>query len=357
MNWKKSLRMAGLVTALTLSLVGCNTQGSYSPQEIIDQALQETTETTTYYGEYTMDMGELGGKAQVKEWAKEGKRRIEMTSENGEHFISVNNGSQLITYDVVGNTVHKMNYSEGAFDGLQSPRDQAEILFKMMKDTHDITVAGEEKIAGRDTYRIVAKSKKADTLLGDMEVWIDKKTWLTLKTTTNNAGNKMTTEYSKLDVDTKIDDAQFTLDIPDGATVEEMSEEDYASETVTLDVAKAQLGEFLMVPEADGLTLQTISLDKGFEERPEFTFEYVKEEVQQFSVSVFKVDAKHAEIGNIQGEKEIEVRGQKGTVMEDEKFRYVGWQENGYQYGIIIENPELTIDDILTSAQQMTIVQ
>ncbi len=92
-----------------------------------------------------MDMGELGGKAQVKEWTKDGKRRIEMTSENGEHIISVNNGSQLITYDVVGNTVHKMNYAEGAFDGLQSPKDQAEILFKMMKDSHDISIAGEEK--------------------------------------------------------------------------------------------------------------------------------------------------------------------------------------------------------------------
>lgn len=357
MNWKKSLRAAGLVTALIFSLVGCNTQGSYSPQEIIDQALQETKEADTYYGEYTMDMGELGGKAQVKEWTKDGKRRIEMTSENGEHIISVNNGSQLITYDVVGNTVHKMNYAEGAFDGLQSPKDQAEILFKMMKDSHDISIAGEEKIAGRDTYRIVAKAKKTDTLLGDMEVWIDKKTWLTLKTTTNSAGNKMTTEYTKLDVDKKIDDAQFTVDIPEDATVEEMSEEDYASETVTLDEAKVQLGQFLMLPEAEGLTVHTISLDKGLEERPEFTFEYVKEEVQQFSVSVFKVDASHAELDNISGEKEIEVRGQKGTIMDTENFRYISWQEKGYQYGIIIENPELTTEDILAYAQQMTVVQ
>lgn len=38
MNWKKTLRAAGLVAALTFSLVGCNTEASYSPQEIIDQA-------------------------------------------------------------------------------------------------------------------------------------------------------------------------------------------------------------------------------------------------------------------------------------------------------------------------------
>ncbi|MGE6516485.1 LolA family protein [Lysinibacillus sphaericus] len=357
MNWKKSLRAAGLVTALTFSLVGCNTQGSYSPQEIIDQALQETAETTTYYGEYTIDMGEMGGKAQVKEWAKEGKRRIDMTSENGEHFISVNNGTQIIMYDVVGNTVHKMNYAEGALDGLQSPRDQAQLIFNMVKDTHEVNIAGEEKLAGRDTYKIVAKAKKDDTLLGDMEVWIDKKTWLTLKITTNNAGNEMTTAYTKMDDNAKIEDAQFTIDIPEDAKVEEISTEDSASQTVTLDVVKAQLGEFLMVPEENGLTLQNISFDKGFEDRPEYTFEYVKNEQQEISLTVFKADNSVAELDAIPGEKEIEVRGQKGTVMEQGEFRYIGWQEHGYQYGIIIENPEMTIEDVLSAAQQMTIVQ
>ncbi len=101
MNWKKTLRAAGLVAALTFSLVGCNTEASYSPQEIIDQALQETKEPLTFYGEFTMDLGEAGGTAHVKEWSKEGKRRIDMTTENGEHVISINNGSEIMMYDVV----------------------------------------------------------------------------------------------------------------------------------------------------------------------------------------------------------------------------------------------------------------
>lgn len=74
-----------------------------------------------------------------------------------------------------------MKYTEGDLDGLQSPRDQAKLLFNMVKDTHDVKIAGEEKIAGRDTYKVVAKVKKEDTLTGDMEVWIDKKNMANIK--------------------------------------------------------------------------------------------------------------------------------------------------------------------------------
>ncbi len=354
MNWKKTLRAAGLVAALTFSLVGCNTDASYSPQEIIDQALQETKEPLTYYGEFTMDMGEAGGIAHVKEWSKEGKRRIDMTTENGEHFISVNNGSQIILYDVVEKTAQKMNYKEGDLDGLQSPKDQAEMLFNMVKDTHDIKVDGEEKIAGRDTYKMVAKAKKADTLIGDMEVWIDKKTWQTLKTVMNSAGSKMTTEYTKIDIDAKIDEAQFTVDIPEDVKIEEITTQE--PEAVTLDVVKEQLNEFLMVPEENGVTLSTIQ-DMKMEERPEFSFEYQKDEQPAFSVSVFKITESYTEFGDTQDEKPIEVRGQKGTFMELGEFLTISWQENGYQYNIIRENPELTKEDLVVYANQMTIMK
>lgn len=355
MNWKKSLRAAGLVAALTFSLVGCNTEGTYSPQEIIDQALQETKEPLTYYAEYKMDMGEIGGEAQVKEWTKDGKRRVEITADNGEHIITVNNGSQVTLYDVVKNTVHKMDIDEGGPVLFQSPRDQAESLFNLVKDTHDVKMGGEEKIAGRDTYKIVAKAKKEDTLVGDIEVWIDKKTWVTLKTITNSAGNKMTSEYTKLDDSAKIDDVQFTIDIPEDAKVEEIS--GHESESVTLDTVKGEFGEFLMVPEENGLILEDISLDKGIEGRLEYTFNYTKNSQKEISVTVFKASGSAPEVDPTLGEKEIDIRGQKGTAMDEKKFRYIGWQENGYQYGIMNENPERAIADLKAYAEQMIIVK
>ncbi|MEB2299075.1 DUF4367 domain-containing protein [Lysinibacillus xylanilyticus] len=355
MHWKKSLRAAGLVAALTFSLVGCNTEGAYSPQEIIDQVLQETKEPLTYYAEYKMDMDEVGGKAQVKEWVKDDKRRVEITADNGEHFITVNNGSQIMMYDVVKNTVHKMDIDKDSLGAFPSPRDQAESLFNLVKDTHEVKIAGEEKIAGRDTYKIVAKAKKDDTLLGDMEVWVDKKTWVTLKTITNSAGNKMTSEYTKMDENAKIDDAQFTLDIPKDAKVEEISIPE--SESVTLDTVKEQLGEFLMVPEGNGLTLEEISLDKGIEDRSEYTFSYAKNGQQDISVTVFKANSNAKKVEPIKGEKEMDIRGQKGTVMDENKFHCISWQENGYQYSMFIVDSKQTIENFAAYAKQMAIVK
>jgi len=224
----------------------------------------------------------------------------------------------------------------------------------MVKNTHDVKIDGEEKIAGRDTYKMVAKAKNADTLMGDMEVWIDKKTWLTLKTVTNSAGSKMVTEYTKIDIDGKIDEAQFTVDIPADVKIEEITSQE--PEAVTLDVVKEQLGEFLMVPEENGVALTAIQ-DMKVEERPEFSFEYQKDEQPAFSVSVYKMTGSYVEFGGVQDEKPIEVRGKEGTYMELGEFLTISWQENGYQYNIIRENPELSKEDLVAYANQMTIIK
>jgi len=356
MNWKKSCRAAGLMAVMTFSLVGCNTETSYTPQEIMEQALQESKEPLTYYGEYTVDMGELGGKAQVKEWAKDSNRRIELTGDNGEHVISIMTDSQVLSYDVTENTAYKMAYLQGELDGLQSPRDKVQLIFNLVKDTHDIKIAGEEKIAGRDTYKIVAKTNKTETLFGDIEAWIDKKTWLTLKMKSDNAGNQMITEYTKINVGEKIDDQQFTLDLPKDVTIQEISSED-TSELISLDEAKQQLEKFLLVPQENGLMLDKISMVKGIEDRLEYSFVYELDGELAFFVTIFKADANIADIDPILNEKEMDIRGQQGTVMNDKNFRSITWQENGYQYNIVGENPELTIEDLLSYAQQMKLVQ
>ncbi|WP_155590769.1 LolA family protein [Lysinibacillus cavernae] len=356
MNWKKTCKAAGFIAVMTFSLVGCNTEVSYSPQEIMEQALQESKEPLTYYGEYTLDMGELGGTAQVKEWVKDGNRRMELTGDNGEHVITVTTDSQVISYDVTENTAYKMAFPQGELDGLQSPRDQVQLIFNLVKDTHEIKIVGEEKVAGRDTYKIVAKTKKTESLFGNMEAWIDKKTWLTLKMKTDNAGNQMITEYSKLNVGEKIDDQQFTLELPKDVTIQEISGED-TSQSISFEVAKEKLGAFLTVPQENGLTLDKISMDKGLEDRPEYSFDYGLDGQLAFFVTIFKADPSLAEIEPIVNEKEMSIRGQKGTVMDDENFRSISWQENGYQYNIVGENPELTLEDLLSYVQHMTLVQ
>ena len=127
------------------------------------------------------------------------------------------------------------------------------------------------------------------------------KTWLTLKMKTDSAGNHMITEYSKINFGEKIDDQQFTLDLPKDVTIQEISGQD-TSESISLEDVKQQLEKFLLVPEVNGLTLDNISMVKGIEERPEYSFDYVLDGELAFCHN-FKADASVADIGPILNEK------------------------------------------------------
>lgn len=177
-----------------------------------------------------------------------------------------------------------------------------------------------------------------------------------LKMKSDNAGNQIITEYSKIIVDEKIDDQQFILDLPEDVTIQEISGED-TSELISLDEAKQQLEKFLMVPQENGLSIDKISMVKGLEDRPEYSFDFGLDGQPAFFITIFKADESMSEIGPILNEKEMDIRGQKGTVMDDKNFRSIAWQENGYQYSIVGENPELTIEDLVSYAQQMEFVQ
>ena len=72
----------------------------------------------------------------------------------------------------------------------------------------------------------------------------------------------------------------------------------------------------------------------------------------QFAMSIFKPIEPFTD-----NEDAITVRGIQGSIFEMGTFRLLQWDENGLRYNIMIENPELTYDDIVTLAKQMEFVQ
>ncbi|MFF5996492.1 outer membrane lipoprotein carrier protein LolA [Lysinibacillus sp. KU-BSD001] len=349
---KKIMYSAALI--LSLSLAACSDAENYSPQEIIDQVMQETTEVSSFYGEYVMDIGD-GQPSTIKQWEKDGKRRIEVSDESGAKVITVNDGKTLTSYDEQSKSAFVYHLTaEGTEPLMQpSPKEQAHMLLKMVENTHEISVGEEEKVAGRDTYHLIAKAKEENGLMGDLEVWVDKKTWMTLKSVSRNGDMVLTIEYTMFDVDQKIEDSLFALDLPADVTVE--TEEMISPEQVTIEEAKAALGEFLVMKEQNGITLESVT-DMKVEERPEFVLNYSLDGEPVFALSVFVPTESYTEIGPKTGET-IEVRGQQVEKIDLNAFRYVQWTENNYQYGIILENPDVTFEEIYEYIEQMEMVQ
>ena len=138
-------------------------------------------------------------------------------------------------------------------------------------------------------------------------------------------------------------------DLPDDVIIQE--EVIAANEQITIEQAKARVGEFLVMPETDGLTLELIE-DMGVEETGEISLKYLRNGEPEFSLSVMKpIEALDSE------DDAIEVRGNSGSKMDLEYFKLLQWDENGLRYNIIFENPELTFEEVLQLTEQMELVK
>src|SRR5699024_4642831 len=174
----KKLRMI-LLGVMILGLFGCSSETKqYSPDQVINNALEEKDLPGAYYGETESTTSEKGEKVDqyiMKEWrSDDGKARVEATNKDGsDESIAVNDGNEFISYEV------------------------------------------EAEIAGRDSYHLVAKAKEENTLFGDQELWIDKENWMVLKMIFNTGDSKTEMVYTKIDFNPRIPADTFTLDLPD----------------------------------------------------------------------------------------------------------------------------------------------
>lgn len=349
----KKLLLASTLTTVLLLGACAEGESNLSPQEIIDQAVQETTSLTSYYGEYNMDMdGEL---LTVKEWVKDGKRRIELQGSDNEHTISVNDGQQLTMLDLKSNTAQQYDFSSEGVSGImgQSPKEQASAMLNLVEDTHTIAIEGEEKIAGRDTYHIVATAEE-DSLIGDVEIWVDKENWMTLKSITSSADVEMVSEYTKFEINPEIDDTLFVLEIPEGVTVEQI-ETDVTFEQVELDEVKAKLGVAFLVFNENDLTLEGIQ-NYGFEDRVEYAFDYSKDGEKWLALSILPTAEEPTDDASLGGDK-VTVRGVEGEQLTMGDFRMIAWDENGITYNVIIEHPGITFEEVYALIEKMELAQ
>lgn len=348
----RKLIYIGTLTAALLLGACTDATSNLTPQEIIDQAVQETTTLTAYYGEYVMDLGD-GQSTVIKEWVNGSQRRMELQGGDNEHLISVNDGKVLRILDVNENIVQEYNFSEEDTNPFitQSPKEQATMMLRLVEDTHEISVVGQEKIAGRNTYHIIAQAQE-EGLFGDLEIWVDKENWMVLKSISNSADIKVVTEFTHFDVSPKFEADQFVLKIPEGAVIEQQ-EMNLTFEQVELEVVKEQLGAFLVFNE-DDLTLESIQ-DYGSEAHVEYALNYSKNGEKWLTLSVFPTV--ETDEGDSLGEEKITIRNIEGEKLELGEFRLISWVENNLSYSVIIDHPDIEFEEIYELIEKMVLVQ
>lgn len=361
----KQVGMTILLGVMIMGLFGCSSETKqYSPEQVINNALEEADLPGAYYGEIESTTSEKGEKKEeiiMKEWRDDnGKTRVEATNKDGsDQSIAVNDGNEFISYEVGENQAYMIDDPELLEFNQPSPKEQANNLLDMVRDTHEITTEGDAEIAGRNTYHLIAKAKEENTLFGDQELWIDKENWMVLKMTLNSGESKTEMTYTKIDFDPKIPAKIFTLDLP--ADVEVKNLDDISNESeITLEEAKENIGEFRYFPENEEMDISTIEMIElqGEIKRKEVNIDYKKDDLPLLTLSVFdSPEETDEDTLEFPGEKAVTIRDQEGSFTESSGFRSLLWQEEGKNYSIILIDPNLTLEDLKEMTEGMEIVE
>lgn len=358
----KRLLGGAVVAVLSLGLVACSSDtNQYSPEQVINNAMKETEEPLSYYGEATMKMTAEEEQIQLKEWrSKDGKVKVETEgATDEEHGLTVNDGKTITMYQESMKRAFVSDDGEMLASMAPSPKEQAQQLLKLVGDSHTISIDGEEKIAGRDAYHLVAKANEKDTLFGDQELWVDKENWFVLKSISESGDNRVDMEYTKIEFNKEFPDETFVIELPEGTEIQNLDDMNATSE-VTLQEAAQSVGKpILYFPEEKDRTIETIEMDdiKGELNRVEINIEYKKEETPLMSLSLFKTPEDREDDMKMPGEEVVEIRGIEGTTVEMKGFRSLFWIEDGISYSVLLNDPDVTFEEVIEWASDMELVQ
>jgi len=351
------------VGVLAMGLFGCSSESQFLPEQVINNALERAKEPASYYLEAEMRTVEGGKETErilLKEWvSEEGQRRTETQYADGSgKSIAVHDGAKLISYQPETNQAFLIENAELSELNQMSPKHQAEQLLNMIRDTHEITGGGEEKIAGREAYRLNAKAKDKDSLIGDQELWIDKENWMVLKMVSASGDVRSEMVLTEVDLNPAIPAETFVLELPEHVQIVDLEEMNRTTEVTLAEAAENIGAAFLYFPESGGLSISRIELAElaGELKRKEVNFDYQKDGLPSFTMTVFPSPEDSGEdIGRLPGEEAVTVRGQEGTYMEMGDFRSLVWQENGLNYSIVFVDPNLTLEQFTALADSMAL--
>ena len=339
---------------IAILLVGCRSAEQYSPEQVMEKAIESEAEEIPYYGEMTMkieddeDIFEL----KSKEWRK-GNKSLEEVVAEGEKVITLKEDTTITMYDETENTVMETEFEEDSELNLSS-KEQLENMLENVEETHTFEKRDDEKIAGRDTMHIVAEKKQGEkSIFGTQEIWIDKENWRVLKTIDETEDSYSVMEYTKFEIEPDMSDDVFTLDLPDDVEID--SFDDDLEEEITLEEAQEKLGDdILYIKEDDEFILDEVTYQDLFDEDDEaFLIElsYEKDHLPYMDISITETDDEEEELDDVS--EPVDIRGVEGSYTDLDDAHIISWTEDGYDYSIFFINPNLSLDEMTEQIEKM----
>lgn len=335
-------------------LSGCTASVTMSAEEIINNAIDAQKEELDYYAEAEVlvkENGVLVNKIQFSEYQKGNNAKYIMEDkQTGDEIELLQEGRMLTYYNKKKNDAFTLELDDSLdLMNQMNPKEELERTLEMMKDSHERKVMKEEVHLNRDVYHIHLKAKDLNSLFGDMDVWVDKLTWMIVKISSESGSAEIAATYTKLDFSPAFKENTFTLNIPENLKIRELDATmDIMSSETTIDEIVTLLGnEILLLNDTDWALVDLAKYDTI--DGHEFELVYRKEDVHQLRVHI--TESPKEDRLALDPDGKVHVRGQ--VALADKGLSMVLWDEAGLRYTITHDHPYYTLDDIKELAEDM----
>lgn len=351
--------MAALIVIISL-MSGCQLFSSLSPEQIVEKALAATEEPQiSYYGEMILTGGGFADETLfedvgMKEWYDGRRNRSEITSADGDVII-VSNDDKVQLYLVDKATVYETIGSD--IDEFSiNPKEQLNNLLTLLRDTHDVEMIGKETVTNRQTHHLKATTRAdSNSILGDIEIWVDEEFWIPLKTKTKSGQVEMEMEYTVIDFDVTFSEDIFVLDLPDNVAIENIDEPIERNVIDKDDIASVLGQSTYIIEEKDNWEIESISYVAG--NQPDtytlMEIDYTYNDLPGLSLVIMKSEKVNDEIAEEFSEllddisEKIPVRDTEAILIDSPEIRMVSWQEQILEYNVHVLNPQIEMENIV----------
>lgn len=342
---KKLVTLILIILALLAS--GC--EEKMSAEEIVAKMQEKEASLEDYSGTIHTTVYLNGEKSQEEETQIIYKKPNLMKTlgvEEGKKVESVSDGEFVWSYDAETNKVTKIKLPE---EPLLTEKDFVSIIGNFVNES-DVSMLGVEEVDGRSAYVLEARPKVKENeseLASRTKLWVDRDTWMVLKTSIyNNKGNLITeVEIRDLKINTGIPDSEFKFEIPEGAKVETMDldKEFKVPDNLSLEEARQQASFEILVPEytPDGYMLNSTTIsneDKAGAEgqSSETAILSYQKGAENFDVIETVYENKSEENTFMEGAENISINGVEGKYLNEfGDTKMFQWELGGVEINLI----------------------
>lgn len=355
----------------------------------IIETFKEEERVETFYGEGVTTIylnGELLEKQEWKQWKGKGKQyRINADIITKEKYFEDNYTSDMLHHGYVNYSVENiltdqqfilyLPYKDSYFisnrssgyqmsDEIQLGMEQVlstgslqdhvmEIISDYEKD-YLLTIEDDVKVNNYLTQHIIAVSK-TNGETDKTEFWVNQDNWGIIKSITVQGNTRVECEYTKFEINTKVSDKLFEVDISEDAEIEYINSNlERTNEKVSLEEAVERFGAPVFYLEEEGIEIkevhyiENVSSEYGYVELTYIT-EDGNELIVQNSPSSPLYECIEFNYNT------VEVRGKKAIYVETETNKIIEFIENGIICDVYIRNSYLTKEALINFTNKLKV--